>query len=204
MRILAATGNAGKLKELAAVAAEFGIELLSPKQVELESGLSAAPDVDETGATYRENALLKAQALFEWSGLPTLGDDSGFEVRIMAGRPGVYSARYGGEEISAAERNQKLIAEIQALEAHSGRRDRYVDHVCHLCLVRPAAESVHLEFRLPGEILDQPQGANGFGYDPIVKLPELGKTMAELDFDEKVKFAVRGQAARELFRKLSR
>lgn len=194
--ILAATSNPNKIKELQAVAAEFGIRLVAPAEVAAERSLPQIGEINETGRTYAENALIKARAYCAWASMPALGDDSGLEVPALSGRPGIYSARYLAPTANYRERMSALVAELAQLGTGADRRAVFR---CALALVTPNGETFSSEGQLWGRILDEPQGAGGFGYDPIVLIDKLGKTLAEVDFAVTCREGFRPQAARKLF-----
>ncbi len=198
--ILVASTNAYKIEELQAVAREFGRTLLSPAEV---ANGRAIPEVDETEDTYYGNALLKARAFSEWSGLPALGDDSGLEVNALGKRPGIHSARYAGVETPHLRKMEFLLDELSAAlkdDPHAGREAAFR---CSLVLCSRDGTIVSSESMLEGEILEKRQGDGGFGYDPIVYIPSLGRTLAELDFEETCSLGFRAVAARQLFAQLS-
>jgi XTP/dITP diphosphohydrolase len=188
-RLVVATRNEHKLRELAQILA--GIELVAlPDEVELPP---------ETGETFAENALAKAQAARDATGEPAIADDSGIEAHALGGRPGVRSARYAGEEATDEENLALLIEEVGAHE------DRRVAYVCALAYV-DADEEALFEGRCEGELTAAPRGERGFGYDPAVVPADTGpgdeRTMAELTDDEKHAVSHRGRAARRLARHL--
>lgn len=193
MKLVLASNNAKKLKELDTILAPLGWELVPQGELDV-------PEVEEPHCTFVENALAKARHASQLTGLPALADDSGICVEALNGAPGVYSARYAGEPKSDARNNEKLIA---ALADQSNRRAHYY---CVMVLVRYAddPEPLIAEGRWFGEIIDTPRGENGFGYDPYFLLPQFGKTGAELGEDEKNAISHRGQALRELADKLKR
>jgi XTP/dITP diphosphohydrolase len=190
-RLILASNNAGKLKEFAQLLAPLGFSL-HPQ------GEFNVPEAEEPHATFVENALEKARHASRLTGLPALADDSGVCVNALGGAPGVYSARYAGEPKSDARNNEKLIADLAPLA------DKSAYYYCVLVYVRHAddPQPVIADARWPGEIIDTPRGANGFGYDPYFLLPSLGKTAAELDPVEKNAVSHRGQALRALAEKL--
>ncbi|HMN30246.1 MAG TPA: RdgB/HAM1 family non-canonical purine NTP pyrophosphatase, partial [Caldilineaceae bacterium] len=150
-------------------------------------------DVEETGDPFRANAQLKAQTYASWSGLWTWADDSGLEVDALEGRPGVYSARYGGPGLSDRDRYEKVLAELQTIPHHLWTaRFR-----CVIALATPAGDVHFIEDTVAGCITDQPRGAHGFGYDPIFFLPAYNATMAELSPEQKNQISHRGKAARQ-------
>jgi XTP/dITP diphosphohydrolase len=188
MRVLLATTNKGKVLELRQILGERGIELV---------GLDDTQSTEEieTGSTFAENALIKARHYNRISGLPTIADDSGLEVKALNGAPGVRSARYAGPGASDAERVEKLLGEMRSLRGEN-REARFV---CAAAIVRGGAERVFLgEAR--GILLDAPRGHNGFGYDPVFYYEPLRKTFAELTPSEKAEVSHRGRAFRQLAR----
>jgi XTP/dITP diphosphohydrolase len=190
-RLILASNNAGKLKEFAQLLAPLGFSL-HPQ------GEFNVPEAEEPHATFVENALEKARHASRLTGLPALADDSGVCVNALGGAPGVYSARYAGEPKSDARNNEKLIADL------APHADKSAYYYCVLVYVRHAddPQPVIADARWPGEIIDTPRGANGFGYDPYFLLPSLGKTAAELDPVAKNAVSHRGQALRALAEKL--
>ena len=187
MKVVLASGNAGKLRELAALLAGLGVELIS------QSDLKVTPAA-ETGQTFIENALIKARHASRQTGLPAIADDSGLVAPALNGAPGVRSARYAGEAATDAANNRKL---INALAAAS---DRSAWFYCALVFLHhPEDPSPLLATGLwRGRIIDQPRGANGFGYDPHFLIPHLNKTSAELPPQQKNQLSHRGQAAQAL------
>lgn len=189
MDLLIATGNAHKLAELSSLFP--GHRLYAPA----DAGLPGF-DVVEDGSTYFENSLKKALALHRATGRPALADDSGLAVRAMGGGPGVRSARYGQEPggplLQAPERNARLLREME------GVRDRACAFVCCLVLVLSEERIFSVQETLEGELLEAPRGVGGFGYDPVVFLPALGRSVAELSEAEKNALSHRGRAARRL------
>lgn len=189
MRVVLATGNRGKLREFAAMLAPLGIELLP------QSALGIA-SVAETGATFVDNALIKARHAAGAASLPALADDSGLEVDELNGEPGVHSARYAGESADDAANVRKLLARL----ANVPRERRGASFRCALALVRSAGDPHPLvcEAAWRGCIALQPAGTDGFGYDPVFFVEELGRTAAQLEADEKNLRSHRGQALRKL------
>lgn len=186
--LLLATNNAGKRQEISELLGDLPVTLLRPSDVGAEG------EVAETGATYAENARLKAETLARATGLLTLADDSGLEVEALGGAPGVYSARYAGPGASEADRRAKLLHALSATPAPRRARFR-----CVIALAIPAAAAAPDEVLLfegvcPGEIALAERGTHGFGYDPVFWLPELGVTMAELPAHEKHRLSHRGRA----------
>lgn len=217
MQIIAATGNKNKLEELTSAASLFSHKIVAPRNFLAGDFLSGdvavtntvkrpseVPHVEETGLTYRANALLKAETFLQWSGIPALGDDSGLEVAALGGRPGLYSARYGGAGLSDRERVQLLLSELREHEQQSGRCDRRAWFCCSLALCMPGGEIFFGDYRMEGTVLDEPRGAGGFGYDPIIFLPAIGATLAEVDFSVTCAQGFRAHAAQELFTRVAR
>ncbi len=190
-RLILASNNAGKLKEFAQLLEPIGFDL-HPQ------GEFNVPEAEEPFGTFVENALAKARHASRLTGLPALADDSGVCVNALGGAPGVYSARYAGEPKSDARNNEKLVADL-ALQA-----DKSAYYYCVLVYVRHAddPQPVIADGRWNGEIIAQPRGANGFGYDPHFLIPSLDKTTAELDPVRKNAMSHRGQALRALVEKL--
>lgn len=193
MRVVLASSNAGKLKELRAVLAPLGIELAAQGEL----GLEGAP---ETACTFVENALAKARHASEGAGLPAIADDSGLAVSALNGAPGVHSARYAGPARDDGANNRKLIAAL------AGIRDRRARFCCAMVYVDEPGDPVPViamgEWQ--GTIVDEARGENGFGYDPHFLVPELGLTSGELDPKLKNSLSHRGQAARTLLAALRR
>ncbi|MHB9144065.1 MAG: XTP/dITP diphosphatase [Symbiobacteriia bacterium] len=185
-RVVLATRNPGKVAELARLLAGTGITVVSLAE------FPAAPEVEETGATFAANALLKAQAAAVHTGLVALADDSGLEVDALAGRPGVYSARFAGPHASDEDNNQKLISLLTAVPI-ARRTARFRSAVA---IVTPDGRSEVTDGACKGSILHSPRGTDGFGYDPLFLVPELGKTFAELTMEEKNRISHRGRALR--------
>lgn len=192
-KIVIASGNPGKLREIARILAPLGIEAVPQADFDV-------PDCPEPHVTFVENCLAKARHASRHSGLPALADDSGICVEALGGAPGVFSARYAGEPKSDDRNNEKLIADLQ------GQPNRRAHYTCVMVYVRHPddPEPIIAEGRWYGEIIDTPRGQHGFGYDPYFLVPEYGKTGAELDPDTKNAISHRGQALRDLVDKLKR
>jgi len=192
-QLVLASGNAGKLREMAALLGDFGYQL----HAQSEFGVS---EVAETATTFVENAIIKARHASAQTGLPALADDSGIEVDALDGAPGVYSARFAGANASDAANNELLVKKLQDVApAERGARYRAV-----IVFMRHAADPSPLicEGSWDGVIQLQPAGNGGFGYDPYFFLPELGCTSAQLSAAEKNRLSHRGQALAELKRRL--
>src|SRR5882762_6239795 len=190
-KLVLASSNPGKLRELETLLAPLGMEIVP------QSGLGVA-DAEEPHGTFVENALAKARHARRRTRLPALADDSGICVGALGGEPGVHSARFAGEPRSDARNNEKLI------ELLADEEDRRAHYTCVIVLMRHAddPEPVIAEGHWAGEIVAEPRGANGFGYDPHFFLKDFGKTAAELDPEQKNLVSHRGKALRRLLAKL--
>lgn len=186
-RLVVATGNAGKLREIRALLEPTGWQALSLA----EAGIDGA-EVVETGRSYLENAVAKAAAVANQSGLPTLADDSGLEVDALGGRPGVTSARYGGPLLTDHERSGRLLRELEGVPP-AQRRARFRAVVV---LALPGGQRFVREGELAGRITEAPRGDNGFGYDPVFEIAD-GRTLAEIG-DEKQQLSHRSRALRAM------
>ena len=184
--LLIATTNKGKVAELA-----YMLQGMEYRVIGLSSLPDPPPPVEETGTTFEENALLKARYYHEQTGLLTLADDSGLEVDALDGRPGVYSARYGGDDLSEEEQVQLLLRELHDVP-EARRTGRYV---CCIALAGPRLEQAFTE-SCEGRIAFAPIGTGGFGYDPVFYDPELGCTFAEISREAKAARSHRGKALR--------
>ncbi len=185
-RLLVASHNKGKVAEYADILSDLAIEWLTLD----EAGV--AEDVAETGATFRDNAILKAVAYARQTGLLTLADDSGLEVDALDGQPGVYTARYGGPGLSAADRYHLLLRNLRDTPPER----RTARFHCVVALAGPDGELLGTADGVcEGVIAAAPAGVGGFGYDPVFYLPERGQTMAQLDAAEKHLISHRGRAA---------
>jgi XTP/dITP diphosphohydrolase len=184
-KLLLATGNAGKAREYRSLLQGVPYEILTPDEI----GVKA--DVPETGATFEENARIKATALADASGLLALADDSGLEVDALGGEPGVLSARYAGEGAGDAERARYLLDKMKDVP-DGERASRFR---CVIAIAAPGRVVAMCEGECRGVITREPRGGHGFGYDPVFYLPELGRTMAELTPEEKNWVSHRARAA---------
>ena len=199
MAIWFATGNEHKRQELEAI-------LGRPVKIPSEAGIGFDPD--ENGGNFLENALIKARALYAIVREPVIADDSGVCVDALGGRPGIYSARYGsaeGRKLSDAERNRLLLAELDAVSgngSHSSAPRRTARFVCAMVLLVSEDRFFAAQETLEGEITAQGRGEGGFGYDPILYIPGLGRTVAELSEAEKNRLSHRGKAGRAVARYL--
>ncbi len=187
-RIIFATGNEGKMKEIRLILADLGLPVLSMK----EAGV--ALEIQEDGTTFAENAEIKARAVWAQTGDIVLADDSGLVVDYIGGEPGVYSARYMGEDTSYEIKNREIIRRLEgAVDAERSAR-----FVCDIAAVLPDGSVRHTQETMEGLIAGEPAGGGGFGYDPILYLPEFGKTSAEITMDQKNQISHRGKALRAM------
>lgn len=195
MRLVLATNNAGKLRELEALLAPLAIEVLPQWRFTQES-------VEETGLSFVENAILKARHASRAAALPAIADDSGLEVDALHGAPGIYSARYAGNDASDRKNNEKL---LQALR-HTPVSERTARYRCALVFMRWDSDPFPIvcQASWEGLIIDVPRGEGGFGYDPIFELPDRALTAAELSPEEKNRLSHRGKALRDLVQRLER
>lgn len=179
-----ATGNMGKMKEIKAILGDIGEEILSMK----EAGIDI--DIVEDGSTFEENAIIKAKAVMERTGQLALADDSGLEIDALNKEPGIYSARYMGEDTSYEIKNRNLIERMKGVEG----KDRSARFVCVIAAAFPDGEIITTRGTIEGVIAEEPAGENGFGYDPIVYVPEYGMTTGQMDPDAKNAISHRGKA----------
>ncbi len=193
-KIIFATGNEGKMREIREILKELQVPVLSMK----EAGVSL--NIEENGSTFAENAEIKARAIWNCTGGIVLADDSGLVVDALGGEPGVYSARYMGEDTSYEIKNREI---IRRLEAVSGQ-DRSARFVCIIAAVLPDGTVRKTEGTMDGVIAMEPAGEEGFGYDPILYIPEYGKTGAQLTMEEKNAISHRGKALRAMKGELAR
>lgn len=180
MQFVLATHNKDKVREMTRILAPLGIEAITPD----------LPEVDETGTTFAENAFLKAESACKFTGLPAVADDSGIAVDALNGAPGVYSARYAGEDATDEDRNNKLMEELKDVPDEK-RTARYV---CAICCVFPNGEKIEALGTCEGVIARAPKGTAGFGYDPIFLVGD--RTYGEYGDDEKDAVSHRGKAMR--------
>ena len=192
MKVVLDSKNHKKLVEMQEILAAQGVEVL------LQSQAGVDVEVEETGTTFEENALLKARAVMEASGLPAIADDSGLCVDALNGAPGIYSARYGGEGLDDAGRYRLL------LENMRGMLDRRCKFVSVICCAFPNGDVITTRGECPGTLAYAPKGEGGFGYDPIFFVPGLKKTFAQLTQEEKNAISHRGVALKEFQQELER
>jgi XTP/dITP diphosphohydrolase len=189
-RLLLASANQGKLRELRTILEGLPVELVGLA----EAGLGEPPEVEETGDTFLENALIKARAYAEWSGMAAVADDSGLEVDTLGGAPGVRSARYAGPGASDQANLDKLLAALDGVPPER----RTARFRCAAVLVDPEVGEWHAEAAWDGRILDTPRGSGGFGYDPVFLPDGWDQTSAEVDQATKDAASHRGKAFRSL------
>ena len=182
MKFVLASHNPGKLAEMQSILSGYGVEVVSPAEV----GVSL--EVEETGGTFGENAMLKAKAVCAAAGLPAIADDSGLCVDALNGGPGVYSARYGGEDLDDRGRCMLLLSNLR------GQTTRAAHFSCAIACAFPDGRTLTAEGRCDGAIAFAPLGDGGFGYDPLFLLTEKGKTFGQLSPEEKSAVSHRGKA----------
>ena len=193
MKFIIATNNNKKLKELERILKPLGIDAVSAK----EAGI-VLDDVDETGTTFSENAYLKANSAFVKTGMPAVADDSGLCVDALDGRPGVFSARYGGENATDSEKNDRILSEMK--DVPDDKRNAHF--ACAICCILPDGSKIEVEGICNGSIGYEPIGDGGFGYDPIFMCGE--KSYAQLSPEEKDAISHRGQALIKLQNELKK
>lgn len=191
MKFVLATHNPGKIREMSAILGELGVEVVSPADV----GITV--DVEETGTTFAENAMLKAKAICAAAGLPAIADDSGLCVDALNGGPGVYSARYGGEGLDDKGRYMLLLNSMR------GQTTRKAHFACAIACAFPNGDELTAQGQCDGAIAFAPMGEGGFGYDPVFLVPEMGKTFGQLTAQEKSAISHRGKALRDFSEKLA-
>ena len=186
--IILATNNDNKLREIREMLSGGDINVMSLKEADIMK------DVEETGQTFKDNAAIKAREICRMTNEPVLADDSGLEVDFLDGAPGIYSSRFMGEDTPYSEKNRAIIEKLRdAKEDERGAAFR-----CVMALVFPDGREFYTEGKMPGVIAKEPMGENGFGYDPILFLPEYGKTSAQLTPEEKNAISHRGEALRKM------
>ena len=198
-KIIFATGNEHKMIEIRAILSDLGAEILSQK----EAGIKA--DVVEDGATFEENAMIKATEIAkianqmpEYKNAVVLADDSGLEIDYLNKEPGIYSARYMGEDTSYEIKNRNIIDRL----ADAKGQERSARFVCNIAAVLPDGHVLHTEAAMEGQIAMEPAGCGGFGYDPILYLPEFGMTSAEITMEQKNAISHRGKALEAMKKEL--
>ncbi len=194
-KVILASGNKHKFDEINAVVKEYGLELIPMSELGV-----GADDIEETGDTFEENALIKARAIMDKANNMVIADDSGIEVDVLDGRPGVYSARYAGEDATFDDNNKKLLMEMKDVP-YDLRKAKFVTVLA--CLF-PNGDEIVVRGEVNGFITYEPQGEKGFGYDPLFYVPSLKKTYAQLTQDEKNKISHRGIAISKLKKELDK
>ena len=190
IKLILASNNAHKIREFRELVEGMDVELLSQREAGLEL------DVEETGTTFEANAYIKAKAVTDALGCAAVSDDSGLEVDCLDGRPGVYSARYGGgHDVSDEDKNAFLLKEMGDTDNRTAR------YVCAICCTMPDGHVIECRGECEGEMLKAPRGNGGFGYDPIFRPEGHDRAMAELTPDEKNAISHRGKAMREFLKK---
>ena len=193
-KIIFATGNEGKMREVRMILGDLGIQVISMK----EAGVTA--EVDENGTTFEENAIIKAKEIMEKTGEIVLADDSGLEVDALGGEPGIYSARYMGYDTSYHIKNNSLIERLEGKTGEGGS----ARFVCAFAACCPDGRVLTTRGTMEGQIGYEEKGENGFGYDPVFYLPEYQCYSAELPLEEKIKLSHRGKALRLMKEALQR
>ena len=193
MKVVLASKNKHKLKEISQITSKFDMELV------LQSELGVDIDVEETGESFEENSFLKAEAVMKATGLPALADDSGIAVDALGGEPGIYSARYGFDPtLDDWGRLELLLKNTE----HVPDGQRQAQFVCVITMVTPEGQTIQARGEIHGELLRAPAGENGFGYDPIFYYPPMGMTTAEMPAEEKNKVSHRANALKVFYNKL--
>ncbi len=194
VKIIFATGNAGKMREIREILADTGAEIESMR----EAGIAA--EAEENGTTFEENALIKAKSVaVSAKGAVVMADDSGLEIDYLGGEPGIYSARYLGEDTSYEIKNQVILDRLAGIP----KEQRSARFVCAIAAVLPDGQTLLTRGTIEGYIGDKPAGKNGFGYDPIFYVEEYGCSTAELDAEQKNAVSHRGKALRAMREKLA-
>ncbi len=193
MKVVLASHNPHKLREISKITEKFGIQLI------LQSELGVEIDVEETGATFEENSFLKAQAVVEATGLPALADDSGIAVDALNGEPGIYSARYGFDE-SLDDWGRMMLLLKNTEHIPDGKRQ--AQFVCVITFLTPDGKTIQARGEIHGELTREPRGENGFGYDPIFYYPPFGKTTAQVSPEQKNAVSHRGVALQKFYEKM--
>ena len=193
MKIIFATSNAHKMDEIRMILGDLDAEILSMREAGIET------EIEENGTTFAENAVIKAQALRPFTDAIVMADDSGLVIDALNGEPGVYSARYM-DGAPYEVRNRNLIARLEGKQG----KERSARFVCVIAASYPDGRVITAEGTMEGQIAEEPAGENGFGYDPILFLPEYGKTSAELSPEEKNAISHRGKALRAMRKKLEK
>ncbi|MCF6408692.1 XTP/dITP diphosphatase [Pseudalkalibacillus salsuginis] len=187
-KIIIASHNEGKVKEFREMFEKFNVKVVSLRDLDFHD------EIEENGSTFKENASIKAETIANHFHEPVIADDSGLVIDALDGRPGVYSARYAGEEKDDKANLHKVLAEME----HVAEKDRSARFICVLAVAQPGKETSSVEGKCEGFILHEKRGDHGFGYDPIFYIPALGKTLAQLEPGEKNRISHRANALKEL------
>ena len=190
MKFVLASNNQGKIKEMREILSAYGVEVVSPKELDIHI------EVEETGTTFAENAMLKAKAICVAANLPAIADDSGLCVDALNGGPGIYSARYGGEGLDDVGRYRLLLQNMR------GQTTRAAHFACAIACAFPNGDELTAEGRCDGTIAFAPMGEGGFGYDPVFFVPEYRKTFGQLSAEEKSAISHRGRALANFVKEL--
>lgn len=193
-KLIFATGNEGKMREIRQILADLDLEIMSIKEAGIVS------DADENGATFEENAVIKAKAAAKYTDAIVLADDSGLEIDYLNGEPGVYSARYLGEDTSYRVKNNTLLSRMEGVPDEK----RTARFVCVIAAVMPGGQVLTAKGTIEGIIGNEERGEGGFGYDPIFFLPEYGCSTAELSMEQKNEISHRGKALKAIKEELKR
>lgn len=192
MDLVIASNNKHKVTEIKSILKDYFENIYSLRELGIEI------EVEETGETFAENALLKARAVSNAAGMPAIADDSGISANALDGRPGVYSARYSGEPCDDERNNDKLLEELK------DKTNRSAYYTASICLYLDEENIITAEGKTYGTIISERRGDKGFGYDPIFLSDDLGKTLAEVDLEEKNKISHRARALKSLMEKLEK
>lgn len=187
MKLVLATNNIHKIREISQILEGLDVEIVT------KDAFPDFPDVEETGSTLEENAILKAEEISDFTGLPSMADDSGLEVDALDGAPGVISARYAGPGCTFADNNAKLLRELTGVP----REKRTARFRCVIAVCFGKGDTRLAEGTVDGVITDEIRGREGFGYDPVFLIPDLGMTFAEMPADQKNSMSHRGRAVRK-------
>ena len=187
MKLVLATNNQHKIREMKEILAGLDVEVLT------KDDFDNFPDVEETGSTLEENATIKSEAIFDFTDLPSLADDSGLEVDALDGAPGVVSARFAGPGCTFADNNRKLLKELEGVP--DDRRGSCFR--CVIAITFASGDTVLAESRVDGRITHEIKGREGFGYDPVFEIPDLGQTFAEMPAEQKNGMSHRGKALKK-------
>ena len=193
MKVVLASKNKHKLEEISKITEKFGFQLV------LQSELGVDIDVDETGTTFEENSLLKAEAVMKATGLPALADDSGIAVDALNGEPGIYSARYGFDD--SLDDWGRLLLLLKNTE-HVPDGQRQAQFVCVITMITPEGKTIQARGEIHGDLLREARGENGFGYDPIFYYPPMGLSTAEMSPEDKNRVSHRANALKVFYEKL--